>query len=77
MRITWSIGLPPPEKDGGCHLMISYDADGTQGEIIYHAAYDDIRPVINILDKVFPGEIVEYSLDAESNIIVGGKHAQA
>lgn len=80
MRITWSIGLPPPLRDWGCHLMVSYRG-WVQDRFVcdaffYHAAYCTWQPVIDILEAVFPGENVEYSQDRYGDIIIGGKHAQ-
>ena len=62
MIIRW--GYKIPEPDDLCHLSVWYMVNGgpAQHAITYHVFYcEDINPVIDILEKVFPGKTVEFS----------------
>lgn len=62
MIIRW--GYVIPEPDDGCHISIWYMVNGgpAQHAITYHVFYcEDINPVIDILEKVFPGKTVAFT----------------
>lgn len=74
MRIAWSIGLLPPFLNGGCHLMVSYRGwvkdRFISDRFVFHCAYYESNPIIDILEYVFPGKNVQYSLDKWGDIII-------
>ena len=62
MIIRWGYAIPDP--DDGVHLSVYYMVNGgpSQHAVTYHVFLcDDINPVIDILEKVFPGETVAFT----------------
>lgn len=63
MIIRW--GYVIPEPDDGCHISIWYMLNGgpAQHAVTYHVFLLDkpFNPVIDILEKVFPGKTVAFT----------------
>lgn len=63
MIIRWGFDIPQP--DDKCHLSVWYSIDGAERQhaITYHVFYCDgpINPYVDILEKVFPGRVVEFT----------------
>ena len=62
MIVDWKFRIPEP--DDGCHISVWFRVEKGKWThaITYHVFYigDEINPVVEILEKLFPGETITF-----------------